>query len=279
MLRLLTPLLLALTPVWASASDLPKVVSVNVCTDQLVMLLADPDQIVSLSDLSVDPRSSSMASQAQRFAQNNGRAEAIAVTQPDIVVAGRFTDPALLDMLREVGIEVIQFPLTRALDEIPSQLRAMGRVLKQDVAADTLARDVEDRLANRANVEPTAPLAAFFYPNGFALGEGTLSHDILTAGGARNLSAELGVAGNGRLALEQVVLHEPDLLVGSPSYGGFSRSEEMTTHPALGDYPVLHSSPDWVCGTPYALRAVAQVADAVDRLVTERRSATQGTTQ
>ncbi|MCK0150497.1 ABC transporter substrate-binding protein [Marivita sp. S6314] len=266
MRRLLTLGIFALAPCWASASDLPKVVSVNLCTDQLVMLVADPDQIVSLSALSDDPRSSSMAQDAAPYAKNNGRAEAIAITQPDIVVAGSFTDPALLGMLREIDIDIAQFPLTRRLDEIPDQLRDMGKVLQQQDRAERLAKEVEAELAQRRPVSDTAPLAAFFYPNGFALGEGTLSHDILTAGGARNLSVELGFSGNGRLSLEQVVLNQPDLLVGSPRYGGFSRSEEMTTHPALAAYPVLHSTSDWTCGTPNALRAVAQVAEQVAAL-------------
>ena len=61
------------------------------------------------------------------------------------------------------------------------------------------------------------PLAAFFYPNGFALGAGTLSYSILTAGGARNPSVDLGFAGNGRVSLEEIVLNEPDFLIGSPA--------------------------------------------------------------
>ena len=265
MRRLLTSLCLSLAPMWAGASELPKVVSVNACTDQLVMLLADPSQVVSLSRLSDDPRSSAMPAQAAPFAKNNARAEAIAITTPDVVVAGTFTDPALLNMLRAIDIEVVQLPLTRSLDEIPAQIRKMGDVLNRRDAAVQLANDVETQLAERRAVSDSAPMAAFFYPNGFALGEGTLSHDILTAGGARNLSVELGFSGNGRISLEQVVLREPDFLVSSPSYSGFSRSEEMTTHPSLKAFPVLHSSPDWVCGTPAALRAVTQVEAMVQR--------------
>ena len=67
MRRLMALLSFALVPLGAIASDLPRVVSVNVCTDQLVMLLADPDQILSLSDLSDDPRNSVMAEHAAQF--------------------------------------------------------------------------------------------------------------------------------------------------------------------------------------------------------------------
>lgn len=266
MMRRLTPVILALAlTTGAGASELPRVVSVNVCTDQLVLMLAEPEQIVSLSAIADSARSSSMADEARAFAKNNNRAESIAVQEPDVVVAGQWSDPALVNMLRSIDIEVVQFPLTASLAEIPDQIREMGRVLRQDAKAETLALEVEAELAARPDVHDAAPLAAFFFPNGFALGAGTLSHDILTAGGARNLSVDLGFAGNGRLSLEQVVLEQPDFLVGAPSYSGFSRSEEMTTHPSLEGFPMMHSSPDWVCGTPHALRAVADVAAMVEQ--------------
>jgi iron complex transport system substrate-binding protein len=139
----------------------------------------------------------------------------------------------------------------------------MGEVLDRIDTAENLAVDVEDRLAQIDDLKGDAPLAAFFYPNGFALGAGTLSHSILTAGGARNLSVDLGFTGNGRVSLEQIVLNEPDFLIGSPLYTGFSQSEAMTLHPVLAGFPVLYSSPEWVCGTPPALRAVDQVKKMV----------------
>lgn len=270
MKRLLTLLLLALAPMRAGADHLPRVVSVNLCTDQLVMLVADPAQIVSLSELSDDPRSSAMAADAANFAKNSAQAEEIAVATPDIVVAGTFTDPSLIGMLRTIGIDVVQFPLTTSLDEIPDHIRQMGRVLNRGDVAENLAMEVEDRLAQFTTLEEDAPSAAFFYPNGFALGEGTLSHSILTAGGARNLSDDLGFVGNGRISLEEIVLRKPDFLISSPSYSGASQAEAITTHPVLAGFPVLHSTSDWVCGTPSALRAVEQVEAMVQRLATPR---------
>ncbi len=255
-----------LAPVWASASDLPGVVSVNVCTDQLVMLLAAPEQVVSLSKLSTDPRTSAMADQAGHFALNNGTAEMIAVQAPDVVVAGQYNDPAMLALLRSIGIKVVQFPITTSLEAIPQEIRLMGKVLGQEVKADQIAVKLERDLTNLTWATSDAPLAAFFLPNGYALGAGTLSHDILIAGGARNLSVELGFQGNGTLSLEQVILYQPDLLIGSQEYSGFSLSEEMVGHPSLADFPVMQTNVDWVCGTPLVMNAIADVVDQIGQL-------------
>jgi iron complex transport system substrate-binding protein len=46
----------------APADTAPRrVVSINLCTDQLAMMLAAPGQLVSVSDLAADPHSSAMA--------------------------------------------------------------------------------------------------------------------------------------------------------------------------------------------------------------------------
>lgn len=266
MRRLMALLSFSLVPFGASASDLPRVVSVNVCTDQLVMLLADPDQILSLSDLSEDPRNSVMAERAAQFAKNNTQAETIALQNPDIVVAGEYSDPSMLALLRSIDIEVEQFAITRSLRDIPGDIRRMGKVLGQADRGEQMALDLEQDLAALPEALGDQPVAAFFMPNGFSLGAGTLSHDILTAAGVRNLSDELGLVGNGTLTLEQVILNQPDALIRSQLFSGFSLSEEMLTHPALEGFPALKTSVDWVCGTPFVMNAIASVREQASAL-------------
>ena len=110
------------------------------------------------------PRSSAMAEDARAYAKNRGLAEEIAVSMPDIVVAGSFTDPSLIEMLRTIDIEVVQFPLTTSLDEIPSQIRKMGEVLDRIDTAENLAVDVEDRFAQIEDLKGDAPLGRVLLP-------------------------------------------------------------------------------------------------------------------
>ncbi len=146
----------------ASAADLPRVVSMNLCTDQMVLLLADPDQITSLSRLARDPRSSSLAQEASAHPQNAGGAEEIYLSAPDLVLAGQYSDKATLAMLRHLGLRVEQMPITKALDDIPAQIRWMGDLLQQPARAEAMARDVEQTLAAQPALAPDAPVAAFY---------------------------------------------------------------------------------------------------------------------
>ena len=63
------------------------VVSMNLCTDQLAMLLAAPGQLVSVSHVARDPRASALADQAMAYPVNHGDAEEIYLAKPDLVLA------------------------------------------------------------------------------------------------------------------------------------------------------------------------------------------------
>jgi iron complex transport system substrate-binding protein len=74
----------------AQAAALPRIASMNVCTDQLLLTLADPEQILGLSRYSRDRWQSWAADDASRYKILSGGAEDILVLRPDIVVASLF---------------------------------------------------------------------------------------------------------------------------------------------------------------------------------------------
>jgi len=246
-------------PVWAA--DAPgRVVSMNLCTDQLAMMLAAPGQLVSVSRIALDPVSSAMSAEAAAYPINAGIAEEVFALAPDLVLGGTYTDPFAVQMLRDLGIEVVQFPIVSQLSDIPDVVRHMGAALGRVATADILAREVEARLDTISNVtDEGVPEAAFFFANGYSLGAGTLSHDIVTKAGFANLAERLGRSGGGRLSLEELLLNRPDVLVSAQPYPAASRSEEIMAHPALDGIPRVASGPEWVCGTPLTLRALDQM--------------------
>ena len=87
----------------AAAEPLPKVASINLCADQHVLALADPEQILTVSWLAADPEESLLAAEAQRHVLNYGTAEEILKFAPDVVLAGTYTSPFTRTMLRRLG--------------------------------------------------------------------------------------------------------------------------------------------------------------------------------
>lgn len=256
----------ALLPARAQADAPARVVSINLCTDQLAMMLAAPGQLVSVSALAVEPQSSSMVEEARGIPQNFGQAEQVFLLRPDLVLAGAFTARATVDLLRRLGVTVVELPPADSLDDVAAHLRVVGAAMGREAEAERLVARYEADLAGlRVSAEP-AP-AAMYYPNGYTTGAGTLADEILRHTGFSNVAVAAGLAGGGILPLERLVMAEPEMVVTSLPYPGASRSEEILVHPALqavrqraGSAEVTDA--DWICGTPYVLRAVAGMGEA-----------------
>lgn len=238
-----------------------RVVSMNLCTDQLAMLLAAPGQLVSVSYLARDPRSSAMADLAAAYPVNRGQAEQVFLLHPDLVLAGAHTSPAALDLLRRLGVPVLQVREVNALADVAPLIREVADALGQSGRGQAMADAFTADLAALAADRPPAT-AALYYPNGYTTGAGTLADDVLGHTGFANVAAAAGIAGGGTLPLERLVMAAPRVVVTSEPYPGASRSEEILAHPALAALRqsagvVASSDADWVCGTPHLLRAVA----------------------
>src|SRR5947209_4614387 len=88
----------------ALAVSLPRIVSMNVCTDQLLLSLADPPQIEGLSRYSRDTGESFAAGDAQRFPILSGGAEDVLMLKPDVVVASLYDKRTTRELLRQHGV-------------------------------------------------------------------------------------------------------------------------------------------------------------------------------
>lgn len=254
---------------WAAAQEAPRrVLSMNLCTDQLAMMLAAPGQLISVSYMAQDPRASAMADEAAGYAVNYGRAEDIFLMQPDLVLAGSFTTPATVRLLRRLGVPVEMFDPAYSMADLRDNMRRMGAVLHREGAAvRAIERFDADLAALRDPVDRPPPRAAMYAAHGYSAGPDSLSGEIIAAAGLANVGAELGLGVGGPLPLELLMMAAPDLVITGHPYPGFSRAEEVLSHPGLR--AIMARSPsrvlsdrDWVCGTPHVLRAVAELAEA-----------------
>lgn len=254
--------LCALSSATPVAAQTPlRVVSMNLCTDQLAMLLADEGQLISVSRIATDPRSSAMATQAAEYPQNSGLAEEVFLMQPDLVVAGSFTARASVNMLERLGIPVITFSPASSLDEVRDRITQMGEALGQQDRAAAMVADFDSQLADYRAATTTRPRAALYYANGYTSGDKTLAGQILSTAGLTNIAAEEGFSAGGVIPLEVLAMAQPDTVITSVPYPAASRSEEVQRHPVVEALrrtrpDAAMTDSDWVCGTPFVLRAI-----------------------
>lgn len=253
----------------SAAAQPQRVVSMNLCTDQLALMLADPGQLISVTYLVHDPNSSPMVAEARGLPANRGLAEDIVMLRPDLVVAGMYSTVATVALLERLGVPVVRFEPENSLDDVPASLRRMGALLGHQDRAEALVAQFQTDRARLADLVAALPpeRAALWYARGFTGRRTSLAGDILAAAGFGNIAEELGLTRGGMLALESLLLAAPDHLVLGRRWPGQSQAQALLDHPALRGLPAhARGTPmadrDWVCGTPRVLAAVTALLDA-----------------
>lgn len=259
-------------PAPALAQEPPRrVVSMNVCTDQLAMMVAAEWQLHSVSFLASDPGTSVLAREAAAYAVNHGRAEEIFLMQPDLVLAGVYTAQPAVNMLRRLGFRVELFEPESSFDSIRDNLRRMGEILGREERAAELIAELDAGLAAIESVPTPALSVALYSSNSYTSGMGSLSHAVIEAAGLSNIADRVGIVGLGRLPLEELMLSDPDLiLMGEQRYDLPALAQENFTHPAfvaLATPERLVRIPDryWICGTPFTVEAVRLLKAAAEK--------------
>lgn len=258
----------------APAGPARRVVSMNLCTDQLAMMLAAPGQLLSVSYLAADPRGSAMAEEAKAYRINRGLAEEIWLMQPDLVIAGSFSTRATVDMLRRLGVPVVVMEPAYGLAEIPDRLRQMGLALGREDAAEQAITDFWAQLEALREEVARRPRAALYYANGYTSGDKTLAGEIIATAGFTNIAAKAGLPSGGHLSLEVLAMAEPEAIISGRPYPGASRSEEVLDHPVVQTLRhrtvgAVLTDRDWVCGTPNVLHAIEEMRETRRRMETK----------
>jgi iron complex transport system substrate-binding protein len=262
-------------PIWIGlqsacyAAELPRFASINLCTDQLLMTLADPSQILGLSPYARDPVRSWDAAKAAQFPKLSGEAEDVLILNPDIVVAGRFTKRATRELLKEKGLRVVEFDPARSLDDVKKQIRQMGDLVQHPDRAAAEIKRLDMAIAHAREVVSRKPYRVLALSRrGWVTGSDSLTSSLLATAGLSNAAADLGNKFGGFASLEAIVSLKPDFLLVTEA-GDFAEDEgrAFLLHPALERfYPaekrLVIPEKLTVCGGP-------RLSEALDRLASE----------
>ena len=228
---------------------LPSIVSTHLCADQLVLSLAVPEQILSLSYKSHDPKRSRYAASAKAYPANRATSEEIIQFKPNIVLASRrWQNHPQQQQFDLLDIRVIVVPLSNSWQEIFVNTQWFADLVGRSEHGRTLVLEVQRRLQALRELESMSgkPKKSLLYlrPNGGSSGAGTYIDMIIEALGFRNHASTLGLKGWGQLSLENIVMHPPDyfLLSGHVRDNSHSNSR-LSRHPLLqqllDEYPTL----------------------------------------
>ena len=143
-MRLPASLLMLVVSCGVTLADAPRrVVSFNLCADQLVLALADPEQIAGLSPYAADASVSVMTEKAGAYPRLSWQAESTIALGPDLVLIGDSDRPVTKHILRAQGLRLHEITLIADLDTARRQVTEVAAVLGHPERGQKLIAEIE----------------------------------------------------------------------------------------------------------------------------------------
>jgi iron complex transport system substrate-binding protein len=216
----------ALSLALAGAADAAprRVASLNLCTDELLLLLAAPEQIVSVTHLSHAEAETPLWRQARRYRSNDGSLVSVAPLKPDLVLTmgGGARDRGRI--AARLGIRTLDVPYPQTIGDVEQALASVAAALGRGKAA----RPVLTRIATlRASAPKRSADAVWLGGGGRSVGAASLGAQWMALSGLKQRS----LAGD-RITLEQLLVRPPAILLRSNYRAGqFSGEQRWLSHP------------------------------------------------
>ncbi len=262
-----------------TASPLPqRIVSMNLCTDELLMRIVDPARIAGITYLSQQPVNAPLGLSpiAAKLAVNHGLAEEVIKLNPDLILAGAYTTSTATNLLRHLGYTVIVFDPETTFADMRANIRKLGALTGDTTKAEQVITDFDARLATlQAQIPPgEKPVFADIGVNNYIAGADTLYTEVVNAGGYRTLGQSLGYSGYRNVPLETVLTVRPALIsAATPWTNPPSMSTMALGHPALRT--LVATTPQVAIPERYTTCGAPSVLGAIEILVQARRQGAQ----
>ncbi len=265
--RLFTVALIALS-LAAEAAGAPaprRVMSINLCTDALVLQLLPAERIASVTYLSRQAAYAPQLGAARAIAVNHGTAEDVLIQKPDLVIGGPYTNATTRKILRRLAIPLVEVKEAESFADIRQVTRQVATAVGEPARAGLLIAGMDAQLTSLARTRPARPIRVVAWDgNGAAPGKGTLFDAILSAAGGVNVASSTPDERPGEYDLERLLVDRPDVIArGSSAASTPSLQSASAQHPLLRklyrgrevEYPELVYS----CGTTQAAAAAAEL--------------------
>jgi iron complex transport system substrate-binding protein len=230
----------------ASVASL-KVASLNLCTDELLLTLAAPDQIVSVTHLAHKPQETTLWRQARRYPRNDGSLLSVVGRKPDLVVTMGSGARDRARIAQRLGIRVLDLPFPQRLADVEHAIAALARALgRGDAGRSWLARlDALKRTQPRR-----MPDTIWLGGGGRSVQATGLAADWMRLAGFRQRALR-----GDRVSLEQLLVGPPAVLLRSDYRSGqYSGEQRWLMHPLAKATGRVRSIPTdgraWTCMGP-----------------------------
>jgi iron complex transport system substrate-binding protein len=231
----------------AEASAPVRAASLNLCTDELLLLLAGPGQAISVSHLSQMEAETPLWRHARRLPANDGSLLSVAPMRPDLVLSMGGAGRDRIGIARRLGIRTLDLPFPAGLSDIESSIREVASALGRPHAGAALIARIE---ALRRSAPPARLDAVVIGGGGRSIAPDGVAAQWLALAGLRQRPLR-----DNRISLEELLLRPPQVLVRSDyRQNQYSSGQRWLDHPLARNVRaarvVRADGRRWTCAGP-----------------------------
>jgi iron complex transport system substrate-binding protein len=246
-----------------------RIVSLDLCADQLLIELVERERIAAVTHLAADPAVSAIWETAKGLPVTRGGAEDVLARKPDLILAGPFGVAPTVNLLRRLSMNVVVIPTASDLAGVRTAVRAVAAAVREETRGEAMIGAFDRRLAEVAAAPRASVPSAVIYQVGGAVSlAGSLADVALATAGFRNKAAEYQLTRGGQVPLELLAADPPDALILTSAADEYRTvASDNLRHPVLGRLRQQHASIEvpwrlWLCGTPHIADAIGRLAEA-----------------
>ena len=231
-----------------------RVASLNMCTDEYLLMLARPEQIASVSRLSRDPADSSLWRLGQRFPGNRGDLESALRTRPNRLITMGGGGRATTLIARRMGLRTLDLPFPMTIGDVAANMDRVAAALGEPSRSASWKRKLAGLLAARL---PSRD-AIFLGAGGSSVAAQSVEAEWMALAGLRQRAMP-----GGRATLEQLATRPPSVLLRS-AYRRTERSlgqvwlDHPLARPKSSRIVTIDGRP-WTCAGPLMLGEVERL--------------------
>jgi iron complex transport system substrate-binding protein len=241
-----------------AASAAVRVASLNMCSDEYLLLLARPNEIASISRLSHDPADSALWQIGRRFPANRGELEGALTTRPTLLLTMGGGGRASGMIASRMGLGTLDLPFPATIDDVEQNMVKVAAALGDPRRADLWRQ----KLAALRRSEMATHDAIFLGAGGNSVGAKSLEAQWMGLAGLRQRALP-----GGRASLELLATRPPAILLRSAyRRGERSLGQAWLDHPLAkpkASKIVTVDGRPWTCAGPLMPGEVERLRRAI----------------
>lgn len=239
-----------------------RVASLNLCTDELLLMLGEPGQIVSVTHLAQQPVETMLWREARRYRRNDGSLVSVAGLRPDLVLTMGGGARDRTRIAQRLGIRVLDLPYPGSLADIGQAVRRVAVALGRERAGAALLA----RIGRLKRTRPERQAETIWLGGGGrTVAASGLAAEWMALAGLRQRAV-----GGDRVSLEQLLVRPPAVILRSDyRQGQYSSEQRWLAHPLArrvrGARTIATDGRAWTCMGPALAGEIERLRGEVRR--------------